>query len=136
MCLNEMGLFKAVCSMNNGFIVCGVSSLLCLLFAFIFFIFKGKAAILISGFNTMPKEKRELYDKDKISKDQRNIFLIWAAILGIGSILSYCISKHMAIVTFIIFLIVFFKDVHLDEEKAFGKYKKIKDIFSCWQWWN
>ena len=41
--------------MNNGFIVCGVSSLLCLLFAFIFFIFKGKEAILIRGFNTMPK---------------------------------------------------------------------------------
>lgn len=66
--------------MNTGFISCGSACLLCLLFALIFTIFKGKSAILISGFNTMPKEKRELYDKERMSKDQRNSFLIWAAI--------------------------------------------------------
>lgn len=115
--------------MNNGFIVCGISCLLFLLFALIFSIFKGKS-VIISGFNTMPKEKRELYDKDKMSKDYRNSFLIWAGIQGIGAVLSYCISRHIAIATFVIWLIVFFKDVHLDEEKAFDKYKNGDTTFN------
>ena len=110
--------------MKNGFITCGLACILCLLFAFVFTVFKGRAAILISGFNTMPKEKRELYDKERMCRDQRNAFLIWAAILGIGAVLSYFISQHMAIAAFVIFFVVFFKDVHLDEDKAFGKYKK------------
>jgi len=110
--------------MNIGAMVCGILCLLFLLFALIFGIFKGKAAILISGFNTMPKEKRELYDKEMMSMDQRNAALIWAAIQGTGAVLSYFFSQYMAIGAFIIWMVVFFKDVHLDAEKAFGKYKK------------
>lgn len=110
--------------MNTGFIVCGGACLLFLLLALIFTIFKEKSVMLISGFNTIPKEKRELYNKEKLSKDHRNIFLIWAIIQGIGAILAYYISQYIAIAAFTIWLIVFFKDVHLDEEKAFGKYKK------------
>ena len=48
--------------MNIGFIVCGGACLLFLLLTLIFTIFKEKSVMLISGFNTMPKEKRELYD--------------------------------------------------------------------------
>lgn len=110
--------------MNIGFILMGISCLLFLLLALLFAILKGKAAILISGFNTIPKYQRELYDQDRMSRDQRNAFLIWAGIMGIGAILSYFISQYMAVIAFIVWLIVFFKDVHLDEEKAFGKYKK------------
>lgn len=110
--------------MNIGFTACGGACLLFLLLAFIFTVFKGKAAILISGFNTMPKDKRELYDKDRMSKDYRNTFLTWAVIQGAGAVLSYCISKHIAIAAFAVWLLIFFKDVHLDEDKAFSKYKK------------
>lgn len=110
--------------MNTGFIVCGGACLLFLLLTLIFTMFKEKSVMLISGFNTMPKEKRELYDTEKLRKDSRNIFLIWAVIQGIGAILAYYISQYVAIIAFIIWLIVFFKDVHLNEEKAFGKYKK------------
>ena len=98
--------------------------MLFLLLAFIFTVLKEKSVMLISGFNTLPKEKRELYDKEKLSKDYRNIVLIWAVIQGTGAILAYYISQYIAIVAFIIWFIVFFKDVHLDEEKAFGKYRK------------
>ena len=112
--------------MNIGFMVCGGACLLFLLLTLIFTIFKEKSVMLISGFNTMPKEKRELYDKEKLSKDYRNIFLIWAIIQGIGAILAYYISQYIAVIAFIIWLIVFFKDVHLDKEKAFGKYKNLK----------
>lgn len=110
--------------MNAGTIVCGVSCLICLLFALIFTVLKGKAAILISGFNTLPKQERDLYDKKSMSRDQRNTFLIWYVILGIGAVLSYFVSKYMAIAAFAVWLLVFFKDVHLDEEKTFGKYRK------------
>ena len=110
--------------MNTGFISCGGACLLCLLFALIFTVFKGKSAMLISGFNTMPKEKRELYDTEKMCRDQRNAFLIWAAVLGTGAVLSYCISNYFAAAAFVIFLIIFLKDVHIDEAKAFEKYKK------------
>ncbi len=75
--------------MNIGFIVCGGACLLFLLLTLIFTIFKEKSVMLISGFNTMQKEKRELYDKEKLSKDHRNIFLIWAIIQGIGASILY-----------------------------------------------
>ncbi|MCI9489456.1 DUF3784 domain-containing protein [Lachnospiraceae bacterium 48-42] len=110
--------------MNIGFFICIVSSLLFCLFALIFTFLKGKAAMLISGFNTLSKEQRESYDKEKMCKDQRNAFLLWAVILGAGSILSYFISEYAAPAAFAVWLVVFFKDVHLDEEKAFGKYKR------------
>ena len=118
------GFMKGAILMNAGFIVCGGACFLFLLLTFIFTIFKEKSAMLISGFNTMPKEKRALYDKEKFSKDQRNRFLVWAVIQGIGAVLAYYISPYMAVIAFIIWFIVFFRDVHLDKEKAFGKYKK------------
>ena len=68
--------------MNIGFILMGISCLLFLLLALLFAILKGKAAILISGFNTIPKYQRELYDQDRMSRDQRNAFLIWAGNYG------------------------------------------------------
>lgn len=110
--------------MNIGTFVCSILCVLFLLLALIFTIFKGKAAWLISGFNTLSKAQRELYDKERMSKDQRNAFLIWAFILGAGAILAYFISSYISGIAFILWLIEFFKDVHLDEEKAFGKYKK------------
>ena len=109
--------------MNSGVYVCGGSCLLCLLLALIFTVLKGKSAMLISGFNTLEKEKRKLYDTEKMSLAHRNMFLIWAAILGIGAILSYLFSGYFAVAAFIVWLAVFFRNVHLDEEKAFGKYK-------------
>lgn len=76
--------------------MCGGGSVIFLGMALLFTVLKGKAAILISGFNTMPEEQRKRYDTERMSRDQRNAF-IW--------------------------LIVFLRDVHLDEEKAFGRYK-------------
>jgi hypothetical protein len=106
-----------------GSIMCGSLCLVFLLFAVLFTILKEKGAMLVSGFNTMPKEERALYDAAKLSKDQRNAFLLWAIILGVGAVLAYCLTQYIAILAFVVWLVVFFKDVHLDSEKAFGKYK-------------
>lgn len=110
--------------MGKEVMMCGTASFLFLLLAFVFTCLKEKAAMLISGFNTLSKEERKKYDTERMSRDQRNLFLIWAAILGAGALLSCFISKYMAVIAFVIWLVVFFRDVHLDEEKAFGKYKK------------
>ena len=101
--------------MNIGFIVCICCCLLFLIFALIFTILKDKAAILISGFNSISKDQREMYDQKKMSKDQRNAFLIWGLIFAVGAILANFISQFFAIIAFIVWLIIFFKDVHLDE---------------------
>ena len=110
--------------MKVTFVVCLILCLGFLILAAVFAVWKGKAAILISGFNTIPKAERQKYDTDKMSKDQRNIFLLWAGIQGIGAVLSYFVWNGAAVAALVIWLVVFFKDVHLDEEKAFGKYKK------------
>ncbi|WP_315122002.1 DUF3784 domain-containing protein [uncultured Clostridium sp.] len=103
----------------------------CLIFAaffgilgVIFALLKEKGAILISGFNTLSKEEREKYDKKKMSIDMRNSFFLWFGILFLGAALSYFSSNVFAMIAIVIWIILFFKDVHLDLEKAFGKYKK------------
>lgn len=62
----------------------------------------------------------------KLSIDMRNSLLLWAIILLIGAILAYFISKYCAILAIVIWLIIFFKDVHIDSEKAFEKYRKLQ----------
>ena len=104
--------------------MCGGGRVIFLGMALLFTVLKGKAAILISGFNTMPEEQRKRYDTERMSRDQRNAFILWAVILGSGSLLSVMTSSpNMAVASGIIWLIVFLRDVHLDEEKAFGRYK-------------
>lgn len=103
---------------------CVSGSIIFWIMAVLFAILKGKAAILIAGFNTMPKVQREQYDREMMSRDMRNGFILWAVILDVGGALSYVFSSQsIAAASIIIWLIVFFRDVHLDEEKAFGKYR-------------
>jgi len=46
----------------------------------IFLILKGKACVLISGYNFKTKKEREEYDEARLSKDERN-FLFRCAIM-------------------------------------------------------
>jgi len=94
-----------------------------LIIAVIFALMKEKGAMLISGFNTLSKEKRNKYDIKRMSKDMRNLLLLWSAIFFIGSTLSHFINFYFSIAAFILWLILFFREVKSDPEKAFGKYK-------------
>ncbi len=103
---------------------CIAVSVIFWIMAAVFAVLKGKAAILISGFNTMPKEQREQYDRERMSRDMRNTLALWAAVSGAGGVLAHLFSSaSMAVISMIVVLILFFREVHLDEEKAFGKYK-------------
>lgn len=108
--------------MNLGFWMCGVLAIPFLIMGLLFAILKEKAAKFVSGFNSLTKEEQGVYDKAYISRDKRNQCFTWAVIMFIGAVLSYFVTSYMAIPAFIIWLIVFFKEVHLDVHKAFEKY--------------
>ena len=57
-------------------------------------------------------------------RDQRGAFLLWAAVLAAGAALSLLVSQYCAIATFAVWLVLFFRDVHFDAEKAFAKYRR------------
>lgn len=109
--------------MNTGVFMCVVFGTLFAFLAALFALLKEKATMLISGFNTLPKEERDKYDKGRLSKDRRKAFLIWAVIFAIGAIASFLVTSYAAIIAFVAWIILFFRDVHLDPEKAFGKFK-------------
>ena len=112
--------------MNIGFHMCIILVPCFLILAVIFAIMKGNAAKLISGFNCMPKAEQDKYDKARIVKDMRNDMLKWSAVMLAGAAGSYIISGYIAIAAYIVWLIMFFKNVHIDEQKAFKKYR-LKD---------
>ena len=106
--------------MNIGFMVCLVLAILFLVIGIMFSFLKEEGAKYVSGFSTL--NHPEKYDKAYISLDMRNQCFTYALILFLGAILSYFISDYIAIPTYIIWGIVFFKSVHMDAEKAFEKY--------------
>lgn len=109
--------------MNIAVIVCLVFVVIFTLIVGVFLMLGEKATIIISGFNLKSKDEKKEYDTKRMIKDYRNSMLIWTLIFLVGAIGSYYINQYCSIVAFVIWLIIFFKDVHLDEEKAFGKYK-------------
>ncbi len=109
--------------MNIGLTLCILLCALFLLLAIIFGVSKNRGAVLISGFNDLPKQEQDKYDKAKMSKDMRNSLCIWSAIFAIGAILCYFITSYFAILAFVIWLFIFFRHVHFDAEKAFEKYR-------------
>lgn len=109
--------------MTIDFFIAGGVCILFLL-ALLFAALGEKGAMLVSGFNTMPKDKREQYDKARISKDQRNLFFFWSGLWAVGTISVWLISGKMIYVIVVIQVVLFFREVHLDEEKEFGKYRK------------
>lgn len=108
--------------MNIGFGLCMVLAIPFTIIGILFAIFKGRAAKFVSGFNSFSKEEQELYDKAYISRDIRNQCFTWAAVMLIGALLSCFWSPCMAIPAFVIWLVLFFKEVHFDNHKAFEKY--------------
>lgn len=106
--------------MNIGFMACVILGILFLIIGILFSLIKEKGAKYVSGFSTL--NHPEKYDKAYISLDMRNQCFIYSLVLFLGAILSYFISAMIAIPTYIIWGLIFFKSVHLDAEKAFEKY--------------
>ena len=109
--------------MNIGFYMCGILVIPFAAIGVLFAIFKEKAAVFVSGFNSLPKKEQTMYDRAHISRDVRNLCFVWAALMLLVAALSYFFSAYMAVPAFVIWLILFFRDVHLDARKAFEKYR-------------
>ena len=116
----QKSIIRVVTIMNIGFCTCTILALLFLILSTIFALLKEKGANYVSGFNTL--NHPEKYDKAYISRDMRNQCFIYFVILSIGAVLSNFISSYIAIPTYFIWAIIFFKSVYLDAEKAFEKY--------------
>ena len=111
-------------NINVGAISCGIFGALFLLLGVVFAALGERGAGFISGFGSLPAKKRKLYDTERMWRDQRNNFFIWAAVFAAGAALSLLVSQGFAIAAFVVWLVLFLRDVHFDAEKAFAKYKK------------
>ena len=108
-------------TMNIGFWSCMMLVPFFALFALIFYIGKEKATGLLAGFNNLPEKERALYDRARMAKDSAGDFAVWALIMFIGALVSQWISPY-AIVAYVVWVVLLFKDMHLDARKAFEKY--------------
>lgn len=104
-----------------GFYSCFILAVFFAMLGLLFGIFKEKAARFISGFNSLPKYEQDLYDKAFLVRDMRNSCFLWAGVMLAGAAASL-ISPYCAIIAYIIWGILFLKEVHLDAHKAFEKY--------------
>lgn len=90
----------------------------------IFTYFKDKACILISDYNFKSKKQCKQYDEKQLSTDTRNQCFLYSLIFLRGSITTYLINSYCFWITLVIWLVIFFKRVHFNDKKAFGKYQK------------
>lgn len=109
--------------MRLGFWMCIVLVFGFAVIGLVFGIFKEKAAGLVSGFNSLPREEQDLYDRAYIARDMRNSCFLWAVVMLIGAVGSFFLSGYFAAAAYIVWIILFFKEVHLDARKAFEKYR-------------
>lgn len=109
--------------MNVGFYMCIILVPGFFIIGLLFGIFKDKAAKFVSGFNSLSEKEQELYDKAAISRDIRNSCFIWTSVMMIGALGSLFLTPYFAIIAYVVLVILFFKDIHFDEHKAFDKYR-------------
>lgn len=109
--------------MKAGSMACYVMAMIFYVIAFIFVIKKEKAAGLISGFNSLPKEEQKNYDTARMVLDMRADVQTWATLFLFGGVITYMVSQWLTIAVFAIWFYLFFKQVKLDAHKAFEKYR-------------
>lgn len=107
----------------TGFYACIIMTAFFWLMAAIFAVGRERAANWLSGFHALPEEEKALYDRKRMAQDSRNDFLLWGAVMFVGAVCSLWISGYAAAAAYAAWLVLFFKDVRLDAEKAFEKYR-------------
>ena len=106
-----------------GFYACIIMVPFFWLMAVFFAVGKERAANWLSGFHWLPEEEKARYDRKRMAADTRNDFLLWGGIMLLGAACSLWISEYAAAAAYGVWLVLLFKDVHLDTEKAFEKYR-------------
>lgn len=106
-----------------GFYACIIMVPCFWLLALFFAVGREGAADWISGFHGLSKEERAKYDRARMARDERNASFLWGLIMLLGAMGAMWVSGWMALAAYGVWLVLFFKDVHQDMDKAFGKYK-------------
>ena len=106
-----------------GLVACGILIPVFVGLALVFYLMKGKAVFLISGFNTLPKTERETYDIDRLVLDSAKELMLWTVIMAIGALASAFICRWIFVIAYIVWVVLIFKNFKLDARKAFAKYK-------------
>ena len=106
-----------------GFYACMIMAVFFFLMALLFALGKERAANWLSGFHCLPEEERAGYDRKRMAADTGKDFLRWGFLMLAGALVSLRISGYGAAAAWGTWLILFLKDVHLDAEKAFEKYR-------------
>ena len=109
-------------SMRLGFWMCFVLAVVFAVLALLFGLGREKAAGFVSGFNSIPQKEQEKYDKAWIARDMRNSLFVWATVMLTGAAGSRFISGYFAVAAYVVWIVLFFREVHLDARKAFEKY--------------
>jgi hypothetical protein len=104
-------------------IICLLMMGIFLLLGLLFALLKEKACMLISGYNFKTAEERKDYDEERLSRDMRNFLFVCGGIFLLGGIAAFLWGIVCFWISLIVWLIYFFKNVHMDDEKAFGKYR-------------
>lgn len=104
-------------------LVCFILGMFFLAFSILFVILKENGAIIISGFNSIPKAKQQQYDKSKLVMDSKKHFFTLSLVSLAGAIFSNFFHIAFGILALIVMAVLFFRQVSFSAEKAFEKYK-------------
>lgn len=85
---------------------------------------QGKGSDFYLWLQFLFQRKREKYDMDRMVKDQADSFALWTVVLFAGFILGLTVHAFCSAFLFVTWVLLFFKDVHLDADEAFEKYRR------------
>lgn len=117
------GFHEEEWKMNIGFYMCLLLVPVFWLIALLMFLLKEKGAILMAGFNSLPRHEWDRYDRKRIAQDVQRQYGCWGLLFLAGAGLCLLVSGYLAIPVYGVWIVLFFKDVHLTAEKAFEKYR-------------
>ena len=113
--MSETGIGLAIILASTG--------VLFLIFAVVFAVKKEKACRLIGGFNFFTEAQQARYDQAAIARDYQKLFTWWTVGAFLFAVLALWLSWWAIGAAFILFLISIGREMHIDVEKAFEKYK-------------
>ena len=87
----------------------------------------SKAALWVSGFNTLPPAERTGYDTARLSRDYARKFAGWGVLLLTGAGLGGWVSGWGSAGALALWAVWLFRSVHWDPERAFARYRLPKD---------
>ena len=104
-------------------IILAAAGTLFLIFALVIAMQMEKACRLIGGFNFFTEAQQAQYDRAAIARDYQKLFTGWTVGAFLFAALCLWLSWWALGAAFILFLFSIGKEMHIDAEKAFEKYK-------------